>query len=603
MQMSGWIQLALFVGVLALITKPMGMYLMQVLDANGKTWLDPVIKPLEKLTYKVMGVHADEEHGWRRYTWAMLLFSLVSCIFTYVILRFQDKLPFQSLLNPQGLAALSPDLAFNTAVSFTSNTNWQSYSGETTMSYFSQMVALVIHNFVSAATGIAIAAALVRGIARHSTKLLGNFWVDLVRTTYYLLLPICLVFAVFLVSQGIIQNFKPYTKATLVEPMKVSVAKTDKDGKPVLDKDGKPVMEEQTVTEQTIVQGPMASQVAIKMLGTNGGGYTNANAAHPFENPTPLSNFIQMLSIFAIGSGLTYYLGRMVKNQRHGWAIWSAMAILFVGGVVLCWWAEAQGNPIHHNLGVAMADGNMEGKEVRFGIFNSALFATVTTDASCGAVNAMHDSFTALGGFVPLFNMQLGEIIFGGVGAGLYGILVFVILAVFIAGLMVGRTPEYLGKKIQSFDVKMCMLALLILAIDILAFSAWACVSKWGLSGLNNTGPHGLSEILYAYSSCTANNGSAFAGLTANTPWYNSTLGVAMLVGRFLMIVPIMAIAGSMAQKKLVPASAGTFPVSGGTFVILLLGTVLLVGALNFVPALALGPVVEHFLNLKGTLF
>ncbi|HLX69503.1 MAG TPA: potassium-transporting ATPase subunit KdpA [Verrucomicrobiae bacterium] len=603
MQMNGWIQLALFIGLLALITKPMGLYLVQVLDANGKTWLDPVMKPLEKVTYRVMGIRADEEHDWRRYTWAMLLFSLVSCIFTYVILRLQDKLPFQSLLNPQGLAALSPDLAFNTAVSFTSNTNWQSYTGESTMSYFSQMVALVIHNFVSAATGIAIAAALVRGIARHSTKLLGNFWVDLVRTTYYLLLPICLVFAVFLVSQGMIQNFKPYTKATLIEPMKVSVAKTDKDGKPVLDKDGKPVMEEQTVTEQTIPQGPMASQVAIKMLGTNGGGYTNANAAHPFENPTPLSNFIQMLSIFAIGSGLTYYLGRMVKNQRHGWAVWSTMAILFVAGVLLCWWAEAAGNPIHQQLGVAVADGNMEGKEVRFGIFNSALFATVTTDASCGAVNAMHDSFTALGGFVPLFNIQLGEIIFGGVGAGLYGMLVFVVLAVFIAGLMVGRTPEYLGKKIISFDVKMAMLALLILAIDILAFSAWACVSQWGLAGLNNTGPHGLSEILYAYSSCTGNNGSAFAGLTANTPWYNTTLGIAMLVGRFLMIVPIMAMAGSMAQKKLVPASAGTFPVSGGTFVILLLGTVLLIGALNFLPALTLGPVVEHFLNLKGTLF
>jgi K+-transporting ATPase ATPase A chain len=602
MQTYGWIQLGLYVALLALITKPMGLYLVQVLDANGKTWLDPVLKPLERLTYRVMGVRSDEEHDWRRYTWAMLLFSLVSCIFTYVILRLQDKLPFQSLFNPQGLPALSPDLAFNTAVSFTTNTNWQSYGGESTMSYFSQMVALVIHNFVSAAIGIAIAAALVRGIARHSTKLLGNFWVDLVRTTYYLLLPICLVFAVFLVSQGMIQNFKPYTKAKLVEPMKVSVAKTDKDGKPVLDKDGKPVMEEQTVTEQTIVQGPMASQIAIKMLGTNGGGYANANAAHPFENPTPLSNFFQMLSIFAIGSGLTYYLGRMVKNQRHGWAVWSTMTILFLAGVFLCWWSEARGNPIHQHLGVAVADGNMEGKEVRFGIFNSALFATITTDASCGAVNSMHDSFTALGGFVPLFNIQLGEIIFGGVGAGLYGMLVFVILAVFIAGLMVGRTPEYLGKKIQSFDVKMAMLALLILAIDILAFAAWACVSQWGLAGLNNTGPHGLSEILYAYSSATGNNGSAFAGLNANTPWYNTTLGIAMLVGRFLMIVPIMAMAGSLAQKKLIPASSGTFPVTGGTFVILLLGTVLLIGALNFLPALTLGPIVEHFLMFKGTL-
>jgi K+-transporting ATPase ATPase A chain len=400
-----------------------------------------------------------------------------------------------------------------------------------------------------------------------------------------------------------IQNFKPYTKATLVEPMKVQVEKKNDKGETIKGADGKPVMEEQTVTEQNIVQGPMASQVAIKMLGTNGGGYVNANAAHPFENPTPLSNFIQMLSIFSIGSGLTYYLGRMVKNQKHGWTVWAAMSILFVGGVLLCWWAESAGNPIHHQLGVAAADGNMEGKEVRFGIFNSALFATVTTDASCGAVNSMHDSFTALGGFVPLFNIQLGEIIFGGVGAGLYGMLVFVVLAVFIAGLMVGRTPEYLGKKIESYDVKMAMLALLILAIDILGFAAWAVVSKWGLAGLNNNGPHGLSEILYAYSSTTGNNGSAFAGLNGNTPWYNTTLGIAMLIGRFLMIVPILALAGSLVRKKVTPTSAGTFPVHGGTFFILLIGTVLLIGALNFLPALTLGPVVEHFLNLQGKLF
>jgi K+-transporting ATPase ATPase A chain len=510
------------------------------------------------------------------------------------------------------------------------------------MSYLSQMVALVIHNFCSAATGIAIAAALVRGIARHSTQLLGNFWVDLVRITYYLLVPICLVFAVVLVSQGMIQNFKPYTQAKLVESYTIQVQKTDDKSQPVttnvavtvqapkLDEKGQPlmtngvavmmdvpqldakgqpvmtnvaVMVDQKVETQSIAQGPMASQVAIKMLGTNGGGNTNANAAHPFENPTPLSNFLQMLSIFAIGSGLTYYLGRMTKNQAHGWSIWGAMMALFLAGVLLCWWAEAKGNPIHQQLGIATADGNMEGKEVRFGIFNSALFATITTDASCGAVNSMHDSFTALGGFVPLFNIQLGEIIIGGVGAGLYGMLVFVVLAVFIAGLMVGRTPEYLGKKIQSFEVKMAMLALLILAIDILGFSAWAVVSQWGLAGLNNNGPHGLSEILYAYSSCTGNNGSAFAGLSANTQWYNTTLGIAMLIGRFLMIIPIMAMAGALAQKKLVPASAGTFPVSGGTFIILLLGTVLLVGALNFLPALTLGPVVEHFLMLQGKLF
>lgn len=599
MQTSGWIQFALFVVALVVITKPMGLYLMQVLDANGKTWFDRLLKPMERVTYRLMGVDSSKEQDWKHYTLAMLMFSLVSCLFTYAILRLQHLLP----LNPQGFGALSPHLAFNTAVSFTTNTNWQSYSGESTMSYLSQMVGLALHNFVSAATGIALAAALVRGIARHSAKTLGNFWVDLVRLTYYLLLPICLVFAIFLVSQGMIQNFKPYTKAKLVEPYKISVEKKNDKGETVLGADGKAVMEEQVVDEQTIAQGPMASQVAIKMLGTNGGGFVNANAAHPFENPTPLSNFLQMLSIFSIGSGLTYYLGRMVKNQKHGWAVWAVMMILFVGGALFCWWAEARGNPIHHQLGVAIADGNMEGKEVRFGIFNSALFATITTDASCGAVNSMHDSFTALGGLVPLFNMQLGEIIFGGVGAGLYGMIVFVVLAVFIAGLMVGRTPEYLGKKIQAYDVKMAMLSLLVLCISILGFSAWAAVSKWGLAGLNNSGPHGLIEMLYAFSSATGNNGSAFAGLTANTPWYNTTLGIAMLIGRFLMIIPIMALAGSLAMKKISPPSSGTFPVSGGTFVVLLLGTVLLIGALNFLPALALGPIVEHFLMLQGKLF
>jgi K+-transporting ATPase ATPase A chain len=599
MQASGWLQLAFYVVVFALITKPMGLYLLRVLDINGKTWLDPMLRPLERGTYRVMGVDPSKEHDWKQYALAMLLFSLVGCLFTYAILRLQYFLP----LNPQKLAGLNPDLSFNTAVSFTTNTNWQNYGGEATMSYFSQMVGLAFHNFVSAATGIAIAAALVRAIARHSAKTLGNFWVDLVRVTYYLLLPICLVFAVFLVSQGMIQNFKSYTKATLVEPMKVQIEKKNDQGETIKGPDGKAITEEQTVTEQNIAQGPMASQVAIKMLGTNGGGYVNANAADPFENPTPLSNFVQMLSIFAIGSGLTYYLGRMVKNQKHGWTVWAAMVTLFLGGVLLCWWAESSGNPIHQHLGVAAADGNMEGKEVRFGIFNSALFATVTTDASCGAVNSMHDSFTALGGFVPLFNMQLGEIIIGGVGAGLYGILVFVVLAVFIAGLMVGRTPEYLGKKIEAYDVKMAMLSLLILAISILGFAASAIVSKWGLAGLNNNGPHGLSEILYAFSSGAGNNGSAFAGLSGNTPWYNTTLGVDMLFGRFLMIVPIMALAGSLVQKKVAPASAGTFPVHGGTFLILLLGTVILIGALNFLPALTLGPIVEHFLMQGGKLF
>jgi K+-transporting ATPase ATPase A chain len=638
MQTFGWLQLVLYVVALVVITKPMGLYLMQVLDANGRTWLDRAIQPCERLTYRVMGVNPAREHDWKQYTFAMLLFSLVSCLFTYAILRLQHLLP----LNPQGFGPMSEHLAFNTAVSFTTNTNWQSYGGESTLSYLAQMAGLTLHNFTSAAVGIGLAAALVRGIARQSATTLGNFWVDLVRVTYYLLLPICLVFAVFLVSQGMIQNFRPYTKAKLTEPFTAQVPKLDAQGQPVttnvallvqkpkldaqgapvltngvavmmdvplLDDQGRtvmtnlPVMVDQQIDEQVIAQGPVASQVAIKMLGTNGGGFFNANAAHPFENPTPLSNFLQMLSIFSIGSGLTYYLGRMVKNQRHGWAVWAAMMVLFLAGTLMAWWAEAAGNPIHHHLGVAAADGNMEGKEVRFGIFNSALFATITTDASCGAVNAMHDSFTALGGLVPLFNIQLGEIIFGGVGAGLYGMLVFVVLAVFIAGLMVGRTPEYLGKKIQSYDVKMAMLALLVLCLSILGFSAWAAVSPWGLAGLNNNGPHGLSEILYAYSSGTGNNGSAFAGLSANTPWYNTTLGLAMLIGRFAMIIPILALAGSLVQKKIAPPSPGTFPVSGGTFVVLLLGTVLLIGALNFLPALALGPIVEHFLTLQGKLF
>jgi K+-transporting ATPase ATPase A chain len=603
MHTTDWLQFALFIGLLALITKPLGIYLTQVLDANGKTWLDPVIRPLERLTYSLMGLDRNKEQGWKQYTLAMLLFSLVGVLFTYLILRYQHLLP----LNPQNLPGLSDHLAFNTAVSFTTNTNWQSYGGESTMSYFSQMVALTIHNFTSAAVGISIAAALVRGIARASATTLGNFWVDLVRTTYYLLLPICFVFALLLVSQGMIQNFKPYDTAKLVEPQTVQVAKMDASNQPVVDAAGKPVMEDKVVSEQTIVQGPMASQVAIKMLGTNGGGYVNANAAHPFENPTPLSNFVQMLSIFAIGSALTYYLGRMVKNQAHGWSVWAAMMALFVAGVLVCAHFEAAGNPIHQALGITAADGNMEGKEVRFGIFNSSLFATITTAASCGAVNSMHDSFTAIGGLVPLFMIELGEVVIGGVGAGLYGMLVFVVLAVFIAGLMVGRTPEYLGKKIQAYDVKMAMLSLLVLCMSILGFTAWACVSDWGLAGLNNTGPHGLSEILYAYSSATGNNGSAFAGLTANPangdPHYNVTLGFAMLIGRFLMIVPIMALAGSLVKKKVAPPSLGTFPVSGATFTILLIGTVVLIGALNFLPALALGPIVEHFLTAGGKLF
>jgi len=600
---NAWFQFALYVGALLLITKPLGLYLVRVLDPRGRTFLDPVIRPIERLTYRLCGIDAEREQGWFAYTLSLLAFSFVGMLFTYFILRYQDHLP----LNPQHFAGVAPALAFNTAASFTTNTNWQNYVGESTMSYLSQMVALAWHNWTSAAAGIAIAAALVRGIARHTAQTIGNFWTDVVRITYYLLVPICLVFSLFLVSQGMIQNFKPYDTAKTLEPYTTQVQKTDANGQPVNGADGKPVMVDQVVDTQTIVQGPMASQIGIKMLGTNGGGYTNANAAHPFENPTPLSNFIQMLSIFAIGSALTYYLGREVKNQRHGWAVWGAMFILFVAGALVAWKFEAAGNPIHQHLGVAAADGNMEGKEVRFGIFNSAFFATITTDASCGAVNAMHDSFTPIGGLVPLFNIETGEVIFGGVGAGLYGMLIFVVLAVFIAGLMVGRTPEYLGKKIEAYDVKLVMLVLMVLAATILGGTAWAAVSKWGQDGLNNAGPHGFSEMLYLYSSSVGNNGSAFAGLTgnpANGDWhYNVTGGFAMLIGRFLMIVPILALAGNLASKKLVPASVGTFRTEGVTFVVLLIGTVVLVGALTFLPALAVGPIVEHYLMHAGTLF
>ncbi len=613
MNASGWIQLALYLVLLVLVTKPMGIYLFQVLESHN-TFLEPVLGPLERFTYRLLRVDARREQNWRQYTAAALLFSLATMLFTYVILRLQDHLPFHGIID--GLAnktPITPDLAFNTAASFTTNTNWQSYSGENTMSYFSQMVGLASHNFWSAALGIAIAAALVRGIARHESRTIGNFWVDLVRLHYYLLLPICIFYAVFLIWQGIPQNFRAYDTAQLTEKQTIQVPKTDASNQPVKDAAGNVVLVDQAVETQSIVQGPIASQIAIKMLGTNGGGFMNANASHPFENPTPLSNFVQMLSIFAIPAGLTYYLGRLVKNQKHGWAVWGAMAAVFLVGAVTCWKAEADGNPNLYRNGVVQADGNMEGKETRFGIFNSALFATITTDASCGAVNSMHDSFTPIGGLVPLFNIQLGEIIFGGVGAGLYGMLVFVILAVFIAGLMVGRTPEYLGKKIQAFEVKMSGLVVLVLTLSILAFSAWAAgaanfgapdpVSGALTNGTNNNGPHGFSEILYAYSSATGNNGSAFAGIGANTPWYNTTLAFAMLIGRFFMIVPILAIAGSLAAKKLVPAGPGSFPVDGFTFIILLIGTVLLIGALNFLPALALGPVVEHFLMYTGKLF
>jgi K+-transporting ATPase ATPase A chain len=592
MDIFGWVQLTLFIILLFALTKPVGIYLTRVLDPEGRTFLDAALRPVERLLYRLFGVDPKNEQAWQDYALSVVSFSLIGCLFTYAVLRLQHLLP----LNPQGFGAVRDHLAFNTAVSFTTNTNWQSYGGESTLSYLSQMAGLVFHNFTSSAVGIAVAAAFIRGIARYSIRTIGNFWVDLIRVNLYLLLPVCILYAFFLVSQGTIQNFRPYDSALLVEPAVVQLAKKDAAGRELMDALGKPIIETRTVVSQTIAQGPAASQLAIKMLGTNGGGFFNANASHPFENPTPLSNFLQILSIFLIPSGLTYTLGRMVKNQGHGWTVWGVMLALFLAGVLVCWWAEAAGNPRLQPLGVAVEGGNMEGKEVRFGIFGSALFATVTTDASCGAVNSMHDSFTPLGGLVPLFNIQLGEVVFGGVGAGLYGMLVFVLLTVFLAGLMVGRTPEYLGKKIESYDVKLSVFFVMVPVFAILGFTAWAAVSAWGTAGLNNAGPHGFSEMLYAFSSAVGNNGSAFAGLTTNTAWYNTTMGLAMLLGRFFMIVPVLALAGSLAQKKQTAAGGGSFPVSGVLFATLLLGTVFIVGALTFLPAIALGPVVEHFL-------
>ncbi|HEX4055886.1 MAG TPA: potassium-transporting ATPase subunit KdpA [Tepidisphaeraceae bacterium] len=577
MTWSGWIQLAIYVLLLVAITKPLGIYLLHVLDPEleGETFLDPALGWLERLIYRLLGVNPKREQDWKQYGIAMLIFSLVTAAMTYAILRLQNRLP----LNPQKMVAVVNHLAFNTAASFTTNTNWQSYGGENTMSYLSQMAGLASHNFFSAAVGIAVAAAVIRGIARSRASTIGNFWRDLVRLHLYLLLPICIVYSLFLVSQGMIQNFKPYTTVNAIDQSGATASQ--------------PI-------QQSIAQGPVASQVAIKMLGTNGGGFFNANASHPFENPTPLSNFIQILSIFAIPSALTYYLGRMVKNPGHGWTVWTAMFLLFIAGVMVAWPAEAAGNPRFAQLGVDPAAGNMEGKEVRFGIFNSALFATITTDASCGAVNSMHDSFTPLGGLVPLFNIQTGEVIFGGVGAGMYGMIIFVILAIFIAGLMVGRTPEYLGKKIEGFDVKCAVLAILAPGLCILGFAAWASLSGWGLAGLNNNGPHGFSEILYAYTSGAGNNGSAFAGLNTNTAQYNTTLALDMLLGRFFMIVPLLALGGHLAAKKIVPQGVGSFPVAGVTFTLLLIGTVVVVGALTFLPALAMGPIVEHFIMRGG---
>jgi K+-transporting ATPase ATPase A chain len=582
MTTSGWIQLIIYIAVLVAITKPLGIYLHKVLDPEmaGGTFLDPLLGWLERLIYRVCGVDPKREQNWKQYAIAMLIFSLVTAAMTYGVLRLQGHLPFhQNVDSLSNKTAMTGDLAFNTAASFTTNTNWQSYAGENTMSYFSQMVALASHNFFSAAVGIAVAAAVIRGIARNRSATIGNFWRDLIRLHLYLLLPICTVYAIFLVSQGMIQNFNAYTTVNTVDQTGGTAA---------------------APIQQTIGQGPAASQVAIKMLGTNGGGFFNANASHPYENPTPLSNFIQILSIFAIPSALTYYLGRMVKSPGHGWTVWAAMFVMFLAGVLIAWPAEAAGNPRFAELGINPSMGNFEGKEVRFGIFNSALFATITTDASCGAVNSMHDSFTPLGGLVPLFNIQTGEVIFGGVGAGMYGMLIFVVLAIFIAGLMVGRTPEYLGKKIEAFDVKCAVLAILAPGLCILAFSAWACSTGWGINGLNNAGPHGFSEMLYAYTSGAGNNGSAFAGLTTTTPQYNDTLAMDMLLGRFFMIIPMLAMGGKLASKKIAPQSVGSFPVSGVTFTILLIGTVIVVGALTFLPALALGPIVEHF-QMWGT--
>jgi len=574
MTVNGWAQILFYCACVLLVTKPLGIYLVKVYDGSVGS-----LRPVERAIYRVSGVDPDEDQHWTRYAAAMLIFSLATMLLTYVVLRLQHVLP----LNPQGLPAVVDRQAFETAASFTTNTNWQSYVGEQVMSYFSQMTQLAFHNFASAAVGMAVAVAFVRGIARRGVEAkgrIGNFWVDLVRGTLYVLLPFCLVLSMLLVQQGVIQNFRPYLEVTTLEGAK-----------------------------QTIAMGPVASQEIIKQLGTNGGGFFNANAAHPFENPTPWTNFWSMFTIFMIPSALTYLLGRMVGRQRHGWAVWAAMFVLFFGGVTTAYWAEARGNPIHAAHGLDLATtavnpgGNMEGKEVRFGVANSALYATVTTDASCGAVNSLHDSFTPLGGLVPMVNMQLGEVVFGGVGAGLYGILVLVVLTVFIAGLMVGRTPEYLGKKIQAREVQMAMLYALVFPAAILTMTAVSSVAKPGLAGLNNSGPHGLSEILYAFSSTAANNGSAFAGLTGTTYYYNTMLGLNTLIGRFAMIVPMMALAGFLAEKKPAPESVGTFPVTTPLFVVLLVSVIVIVSALTFFPVLSLGPLVEHLLMGSGVTF
>ena len=591
MTANGWFQICVFFSLILLCAKPLGLYMVRVFERE-RTWADRFLRPVERLIYRLTGVDETREMEWTEYAVLMLIFSLVSMLVTYAIERLQHSLP----LNPQHLPNVGPDLALNTAASFTTNTNWQAYVPESTMSYLTQMLTLAYHNFFSGAVGIALAIALVRGISRRESKTLGNFWVDTTRASLWVLLPGCVIYALLLVSQGVVQNLRPYDQARLLQAQAVST--TGADGKVVT----------QQVTTQSIAQGPVASQEAIKMLGTNGGGFFNTNSAHPFENPTPLSNLMQMFSIFLIPAALTVTLGRMTRTPRHGWAVFAAMAALFVVGVFVAYYAEAQSNPLLHGVNqhasVAQAGGNMEGKEVRFGIANSALFATVTTDASCGAVNGMHDSFMPLGGLVPMLNIMLGEVIFGGVGAGLYGMLIFVVLTVFIAGLMVGRTPEYLGKKIESYDVKMAMLYVLIFPLSILGFTAVSLMTpNLGLPGITNPGPHGLSQILYAYTSATGNNGSAFGGINANTHWYNFSLAAAMLIGRFLMVVPMLAMAGNLARKKLVPPSPGTFPVHIPLFTVLLVGVILIVGALTFFPAVSLGPILEHLLLHAGKSF
>jgi potassium-transporting ATPase potassium-binding subunit len=598
MTLNGWFQILLYLLLILAVTKPLGVFMARVFNRE-RTFLDPALRPVERLLYRLTGVDEDREMRWTEYAASMLLFSGTSMLLLYLFERMQQFLPW----NPQKFAGVAPDLAFNTAASFTTNTNWQNYGGETTMSYLTQMAGLAYHNFGSAATGIALAIAFIRGIARREKETIGNFWVDMTRTTLWVLLPICTVYALLLVSQGVVQNFRSYDTVKLVEPQQVQ--KTGPDGKPMVGPDGKPVMD--TVTTQTIAQGPVASQEAIKMLGTNGGGFFNANSAHPFENPTPLSNYLQMLSIFAIPAGLTYTLGRMTGSARHGWAVWAAMAALFLTGVTTAYWAEARGNPLlagaDQHVNALQSGGNMEGKEVRFGIADSTLFATITTDASCGAINGWHDSYTPLGGMVPLANIMLSETVFGGVGAGLYGILIYVVLAVFIAGLMVGRTPEYLGKKIEAYDVKMAMLVTLVFPLVILISTAISSVEGFGTSSISNPGPHGLTQMLYAFTSMAGNNGSAFGGLNGNTLWYNASGAVTMLIGRFFMILPMLAIAGNLAKKKYVPPSLGTFPVTTPLFSVLLVGVIVIVGALTFFPALSLGPILEHLLMMAGKTF